>query len=42
MFLFLGEDEDLGGVVGEDVGCDAESDACGTAGDDVYLEGLDP
>ena len=37
VFFFLGEEDDFGGVVLEDVGCDAETDACGAAGDDVYL-----
>ena len=37
VFFFLGEEDDFGGVVLEDVRCDAEADAGGAAGDDVYL-----
>ena len=29
--------EDLGGIVLEKMGCDAESDSCGATGNDVYL-----
>ena len=37
VFFLLREEEDLGGLVLEEMGRDAESDPCCAARDDVYL-----
>lgn len=37
MFFFLGDEDDLGGVMLEEVGGDAEAYACCAAGDNIDL-----